>query len=458
MFDRMRLVGACVVVLAMTTAAAQPSGMPPDRGNRGDLLKQLAQAEATWRSGPGAEATMEYATRLLEAGRFERSREVVSSLLDNGDRPPDAMHLAARLAYYMGDYDSAGRLFTEVLETDPQNARAALGLVMTHYQTNEFDQGAALPDELFAGRSLAHRDIMRAMDGTEPYRVCWSDGPKAEVPFLDVDPLPVVEVEINGRSIFAIIDTGADMFVLDTEIAREMGMETVASMPAMFAGGMQGELGFSVADSLRLGGVTLRNVPVSMLPTTPLSLTDRTIGGIIGVGILKQFLSTMDYPGSRLVLRARSAAAVAAFRAAEAGRIVEDVPFYLSSTHFLLTHGSLNGHGGLLFHVDSGLAGVPSFGAPEETLVYLGIPVPETAVREDVIGGGGGGFAVGEFDIDELGVGSLVREDLVGSFGGQPPGSYWMAGFIIDGLVSHNFLRDYAWTLDFDGMRMIFSQ
>ena len=54
--------------------------------------------------------------------------------------------------------------------------------------------------------------------------------------------------------------------------------------------------------------------------------------------------------------------------------------------------------------------------------------------------------------------GCLVKKDLTGSFGGLPPGSYWRLGFIQDGLVSHNFLREYAWTLDFDGMRMVFSR
>ncbi len=459
MFSRILFVGTCVAVLVMTGAATvQPPGMPQDRGNRSDLLVRLAQAEETWRSEQGAESTMEYATRLFEAGRFERSRELLAPLLAGAERPLDAVHLAARLDYYMGDYASAEELFAEAVAGDSQNLRAAMGLVMTHYQTNAYDLGAALPDEMFGGRPIAHLDIMRAMEGSEPYEVSWADGPLTEVPFLDIDPLPVVKVTINGRNIFVIIDTGADMFILDTEIAEEMGMETVATMQAMFAGGMQGELGFGVAETLTLGSVTLHNVPVSMLPTKPLSLTDRTIGGIIGVGVLRQFLSTMDYPGNRLVLRERSAASADDFRASSKERIVEDVPFYLSSTHFLLVHGSLNGYGDLMFHVDSGLAGTPSFAAPQELLEYVSIPIPEIEVRDDVIGGGGGGFAVGEFEIAELGLGSLVGHDLVGSYGGQPPGSYWMAGFIIDGLISHNFLRDYALTLDFNGMRMIFTQ
>ena len=133
------------------------------------------------------------------------------------------------------------------------------------------------------------------------------------------------------------------------------------------------------------------------------------------------------------------------------------MPFYLQSTHFLLARGSLNGVGDLLFHVDSGLAGTPAFSAPRQTLEYVGIPIPEIEAREGSIGGGGA-FATGTFEIAELGLGDLVQSDLVGDFGALPPQGYRMLGFIQDGLISHNFLKAYAWTLDFEGMRMVFTR
>ena len=38
----------------------------------------------------------------------------------------------------------------------------------------------------------------------------------------------------------------------------------------------------------------------------------------------------------------------------------------------------------------------------------------------------------------------------------MPPSSYWRLGFIEDGIVSHRFLRPFAWTLDFLDMKLIF--
>jgi hypothetical protein len=203
--------------------------------------------------------------------------------------------------------------------------------------------------------------------------------------------------------------------------------------------------------------VTLYSVPVSVLPTKQFVMGGRTPGGIVGTSVLKQFLSTLDYPRGELILRERSAGASARFDEEAAGRVLDEVPFYLQGTHFLLAGGNLNGFGDMIFHVDSGLAGEPSFGAPRQTLEYVGIPIPEVSTEEGLMGGGGV-VAGGTFPVEELGLGNLVQHGLLGSYGPLPSESYKRLGFIQDGIVSHGFLRQYAWTIDFDRMRMVFTR
>ncbi len=453
----MTIVPAVLALAVSAAVAAAQAPAPPMRTEtRADILRLADEAAARLAADPtDATARLDHATRLLESGAFEQARAEVAPLLDAAEPATEALALAARLAYFTGDYPEAERLYGLLLGRDPMNPRAVMGLVMTHYQTNAFARATELPEAVRAAIKLPTLDLMLAFGGETPYRVAWAGTHETAVPFLQTDPLPIVEVTVAGRTLNAIIDTGADCFILDSEIAKELGVEPVSSMMGTFAGGMQAEVGFARVDSLALGGVTLRGVPVSLLPTKPLSLGELEIGGIVGTAVLRQFLSTLDYPNGRLVLRERAPGAGEAFLAAHDGRIADIVPFYLQGTHFILAHGSLNGHEGLLFHVDTGLAGEAAFGAPEQTLTAVGIPVPEVEVRDDVVGGGGGGFAVGEFDIAELGLGAVRRHDLVGSYGAQPPGSYWRLGFIVDGLISHNFLREHAWTLDFDGMRMV---
>lgn len=452
--------GFALVGLAAPGVCSAQGGQPAgeDSGHRGDLLEEVSEAMDLFVSDAGDdEARYRYAELLFEAGDFERSRDVVSPLLDRAQRASDVIMLAARLAYLVGSYGEAERLFEDALSLDPGNVRALSGLVFTYYQTDRYERCLELPEELRGKVRLPHMDMMMAFGEEEPYQETWPGEPRTTVPFLMTDPLPIVRVEVDGRAINALIDTGADAFILDTEIADSLGIEIVASMMGMFAGGNQAEVGFAKADSLTIGGVTLHAVPLSVLPTKRLALGEHVIGGIIGTSLLRQFLSTLDYPNDRLILRARSGEAASAFEDEVRGRVVDEIQFFLQGTHFLLARGSLNGREDLIFHVDSGLAGEAAFTAPRQTLEYVGIPLPDVGVGEDNVGGGGG-FAAASFPIETLRLGELTQHGLVGSFGGFPPEGYRRLGFIQDGLISHNFLRQYAWTLDFSRMRMVFSR
>ena len=448
------VITAVVCALFLTAAACANA---EEEGHRGVLMDQLKDARMAHQADPAdAAARHHYAELSYEAGHFGDALDSLESLLAADEPDVEVLLLGARIEYLFGRYAPAERLLHRVLEREPDNTPAAVKLVFIYYQTNRYSLCEALPGEALEGIRLPHLDLMLAFEDV-PYQAVWRDGDETVVPFLVTDPLPVIEVEVNGRRVTVLIDTGGDAFILDPSIASELGIEIVASMMGMFAGGMEAEVGFARAKSLALGGVTLHSVPMTVLPTGGMVIGGHALDGIVGTGVLKQFLATLDYPNEELVLRAPSGRAASAFRAGAAGKVLDEVPFYLQSTHFLLARGSLNGVDDLLFHVDSGLAGTPAFSAPRQTLEYVGIPIPEIETREGNIGGGGA-FATGTFEIAELGLGGLVQSDLVGDFGALPPQAYRMLGFIQDGLISHNFLRAYAWTLDFERMRMVFTQ
>jgi hypothetical protein len=211
-----------------------------------------------------------------------------------------------------------------------------------------------------------------------------------------------------------------------------------------------------------VGNVTLRRVPVTILPTKRSSSAFGEgrwpIGGIIGTAALRQFLSTVDYQNEQMVFRERTSENRVQLRT-ELDGIADEIPFVLSATHMMMTRGSLNDRDGLTFFVDSGLASDAVITAPIQTLEYLGIPEPEMTVDEFGAGGGGGKFASGSFPLGRVAIGELVQTDVKGSYGARPPSSYWERGFIQDGLISHSFLRKYgSWTLDFDGMTYLFTR
>jgi hypothetical protein len=452
-------------------SAPQNKPIPPPEQDRGQILTEIASAQDQFHKDPNrADSRFRLARLLYQSGEFDQAKSLLLPLLEAVKPSNDALFLAADLDYLLGHYDLAESAYKKIIDLNPGDlqtrAKAESKLVFVYYQTNQYAKTADFFQGLEGKIKLPHWDLMRAFGETRPYEAIWpGDFGLSKAPFLVTDPLPVISVELQGQKIYALIDTGADMFVLDNEIAAAMGIKPIASMTGTFAGGKQAEVGFGRADSLKIGNVTLKSVPISILPTQRFSAGFAggryTIGGILGTGVLKQFLATLDYPGERLVLRrADDEGRMEARKAADdAGKTVVAIPFALAMTHFMMVRGSLDGKDGLVFFVDSGLASEAAFAAPIQTLKYAGIPVPETKVQDGSIGGGGGaGFATGQFPLKRLGLGPLVQENMKGEYGLTPADSYWRNGFINDGLISHQFLRNYAWTIDFGAMKMFFAK
>ncbi|MGA2533089.1 MAG: aspartyl protease family protein [Candidatus Aminicenantales bacterium] len=447
---------------------AKKADQAPEK-DRGQILAEIAVAREAFGKDPDkAESRFRLSQLLYQAGNFEESLVVLRPLLEAQRTPVNALLLAADLDYLFGRYESAEDILQRIVAGNPPDKAAQLKaqvkLMFVCYQTNRFEKAAGLFQGTEGKIKLPLLDLMRAFGRDKPFRADWADKSRRTViPFIVKDPLPVIAVEVHGRQIYALIDTGADMFVLDSEIAASMGIKGLASTTGTFAGGKQAEVGFAELDSLKIGDVTLTSVPISLLPTQRFSkgfaIGKYTVGGIVGTGILKQFLSTLDYPNSRLILRRPDSRGIEELGREMAGKTTVEVPFVLALSHFMIARGRLNDTEPLTFFVDSGLASEAALTAPVQTLKYAGIPVPETKIQEGSIGGGGGaGFGTGLFAIRRLGLGPLVQVDKKGEFGSFPPGGYWMLGFIDDGIISHQFLREYAWTIEFSSMKMIFAK
>lgn len=202
--------------------------------------------------------------------------------------------------------------------------------------------------------------------------------------------------------------------------------------------GRRSRIGLARLDDLRLGDLAITDVPVSV------NSFDQAV---IGIGLLRQFRPTIDYPDGKLILARRGGA-----EEPNGG-----FPFWLVHTHLLVAAGSLNGVP-LNFLVDSGLEveNGACFAAPESTLEKLSISNPTRVRTEGHSGAGTTHLRLGEFPIASISLGPALRRHeagLTGVFPQQltrtlPP------GIRLHGLISHHFLRHYRWTIDFDRMRM----
>lgn len=95
----------------------------------------------------------------------------------------------------------------------------------------------------------------------------------------------------------ARIDTGGELLTLSPDVAERLGVEPVARAEGVFAAGARGKIDYGRLDSVRVGPLTVRAVPVAIMAL------ERPV---IGTGLLRQFLATVDYPGKRFLLRPRS--------------------------------------------------------------------------------------------------------------------------------------------------------
>ena len=438
--------------------------------DRGDILAEIEVAEAILEGDPdNAELAHELAGLHYKAGHFNTAKEVLQPFLDAGMASDDSKLLMGELKYLTGNYAAAEEILLDLTENASDTMTqimAQVKLLFVYYQTNEYAKTQDLLPGMEGQIQLPTWDFMKGYGEEAPYQVDWNGQTETALPFVLADPLPVVEVEINGELIYAFLDTGGDAFVVDTDLAAALGIEQITTFKGTYAGGLQADTSYAKADSLKLGDVTITSVPVMILPIERFSEGfaegQYRLRGVLGTATLRQFLSTVDYENEQIILRPKTEAAKETLMSSFAGKQSTAMPFALAATHLMMAKGQLNEVDDMTLFVDSGLADEAGakMTAPLQTLNYVGIPVPETAVDENSIGGGGGaGFATGHFPVDKLGLGDLVQTDAVGLYGTSTPESYWQLGFIQDGLISHNFLRQYdSWTLDFSEMTMLFAQ
>jgi len=176
--------------------------------------------------------------------------------------------------------------------------------------------------------------------GETPYEL-HGDGEETRLKFVNRGPLPVVNVRINGGDeVTFFIDTGGSELGLDTEFAKELGLQQFGEVQGTFSGGEQTKVGQSRIDSISLGDWTVKNLPVVTLPFRQLSagLGVKRIDGVIGTTLIYHFLVTLDFPHGELVLRRKTAESRRQFAASSGDAVA--VPIWMASDHFMVGWGS----------------------------------------------------------------------------------------------------------------------
>jgi hypothetical protein len=367
--------------------------------------------------------------------------------------PAHADESLATTLYVSGNFDAAAQAYEKGLAAEPSDIRAKLNLAAIRlYQNNLIAAESLLRDVLSADKANA-RAAALLREGerrkAELARRTTVEGAEAIVPFVTSDPLPVVQGKIDGKAGTFMIDTGGTVD-LEPSFATSLGLTMTDSGVGTFAGGRHAPVHGTMLHSVTLGAATAYDVPAHVLTTHASELFDgRHIDGVVGTTLFERYLATIDYPNQRLILRERSSANSERFQAMarQAGATI--VPFWLVGDHLVVANAQVNDAAPGLFVFDSGLAGGGI--VPSKELVAAAHLQLDRAHAGTGVGGGGPVEAI-PLVVGRIAVGDAVVTNVRGIY--TPEGGPEFP-FMVWGSISDNFLRHFAYTVDFDAMRIV---
>jgi predicted aspartyl protease len=339
-------------------------------------------------------------------------------------------------------------------------------LALTLYRADDFAQLAALYRKLGSRAQLPlPAQLLESFQGRTPYEI---QGPAtSRLPFLQTDPLLLIDVSVNGlEPVPFVVDTGAATIGLVPELARRAGVPLAGTIRAMGVGGKPITLHSARVDRVRLGDVEIRNIPGGTggnIATGVRAPDGRPVQGNIGTIVLSHFLSTLDYAGAALILRRNTAALRRQFEAEARVASAAVMPFWIYTDHLIEAMGTVNGHGPMLFTVDTGSNAdyaAKGFFPSWATVKEAGIHVDKSKAYQ--FHGSGGAFTAYPIQLKEVTLGSVVRRNLPGAANviqgpvvqGPRPGSSAAIEPISGGSVSGAFFRPFSLTIDTVGMRL----
>jgi Aspartyl protease/Tetratricopeptide repeat len=404
------------------------------------------------------QSEIDSADRLFQAGKFVEAGKLYSQIVTQNSKDYSATLQLGRIALLANRLDDAQKWLEKAITLQPGNADPKVMLAEAFYRRDDFQKAAAalngvdvssnkLIIEQYPTLNVAK---LQSFKGQKPYELHGS-GTSTRVKFVKTDPLPVLNVRVNGgKEVTFFIDTGGSEVVLDTNFAKELGVPQFGAVQGTFSGGQHTEVQLGRIESLTLGDWTVKNVPTAMLPLRQLSegFGVKQIDGIIGTTLFYHFLATMDYPRGELVLHRKDAKGLEEFKKSSGKKVV--VPIWMASDHFMVGWGRVETLPPTLLFVDTGLMGA-GVKLAESVIKEAGIKLDESKASEGA--GGGGTLKIVPYTVHQLSFGDIKEENVQGVYDGPFPWEYTF-GFHLAGMVGHDFFKPYAVTFDFQNMQI----
>ena len=212
---------------------------------------------------PTAKMQLEAADILYQEGKFDRAEVAYLNALELAPGNATILEKLGLIALWRNDTEEAESYFVQALSHTPWyrnywplNTNLKYNLGMTYLRQDRFSDLAQLfkdargPVAIGPFRDLDAFGKQMALFGDEtPYLV---EGPnETRIDFITTDPLPVIEVSVNGSEpVDFIIDTGGMEVILDDGLAEEIGAQIAGSLLGSYADQKKAETGLGRIDSI----------------------------------------------------------------------------------------------------------------------------------------------------------------------------------------------------------------
>jgi hypothetical protein len=405
-----------------------------------------------------SQSEIDSADRLFQMGKFAEAGKLYSQIATQNPKDYSAILQLGRIALLSNRLDDAQKWLEKAITLQPGNVDAKVMLAEVFYRCDDFQKAAAsLSGVEVSSNKLVTQQYptlnvakLESFKGQTPYEL-HGNGTSTRLKFVKTDPLPVVNVRVNGGDeVTFFVDTGISEVAFDTDFARELGVPQFGAVQGTFSGGQHADVQNARIESLTVGDWTVKNVPIVMMSLRQISkdLGVKRIDGAIGTTLFYHFLTTMDYPRGELVLRRKTAESLKQFTKSSGKRVV--VPFWMASDHFMVGWGRVETLPPSLLFVDTGLADA-GVKLAESVIKEGGIKLDEDKASEGA--GGGGKLKIVPYTVHHLSFGDIKEENVPGLYDGPFP---WenMFGFHLAGMVGHDFFKPYAMTFDFQNMQI----
>lgn len=245
----------------------------------------------------------------VEAGDYVRAMTFIEASASKTGRPAEESAALGRAELVSGRYEAANVHLQEALARESSREKVAMiafDLSQTAYLTDRF------PDARRWARAAADYGLpirswylafLDALSGVPSLTI---EGVATETAFDFGDPdIPRIQVKVNGaRDVSSILDTAAVLTIVSEKLAADLSIRKLGEFNGTFVGliGEPIRVTFGVLDSIRIGGMEARNVPVAIMPDDKLSFfvvekRPFKMDLLLGMNLLRRFKLDLRFNG-----------------------------------------------------------------------------------------------------------------------------------------------------------------